>query len=111
MIYRWEVNKSKEGLEKVEGHVDINVPKAQERMELLKSVNLKVEDGKASFNNDQVDSIIKINKAVHDRVASINLKIEEREITSVDELEYYSIYQLVMNNLSNILFNGIPLGN
>jgi hypothetical protein len=112
MIYRWETSYSKnEAIKKLVGFVEINVPKSEERMLLLKEINLKYEDGKAVFNLDHIDTMIKISKMVGEKISRVEVSLNDKAITNFEELEYYSFFQDLVNELSSVLFSGIPLGN
>lgn len=113
MIYRWKAENSNEEIikEKIAGFIDIEIPKSEERMLLLKEVNLKFENGKAAFNLDQIETMIKISRMVKERIKNVSIKFGENEITDFDTIEFYNFHQTIVNELSSILFSGIPMGN
>lgn len=113
MIYTWVPEKSNDEIisQNITGHIDIEIPRSEERMLLLKEVNLKFENGKAVFNLDHIETMIKISKMVKERVKAVSIKFNETEINDFDTIEFYNFHQAIVNELSSILFSGIPMGN
>ncbi|MGV8130803.1 MAG: hypothetical protein ACP5N7_01745 [Candidatus Pacearchaeota archaeon] len=118
MLYHWTPEKSKiekDGKlilqEKVKGEIVIEIVKAQERLKLIKDLNLTQVNDKIEINEEMLDRIEKMNDIARNKISSINLVIGDINITTLEELEYFDIYQLIMNEICGIILNGIPLGN
>lgn len=107
MIFEWKSN-----VENVKGIVKVTIPKYVERMNLLKEINLKtLQNGEVQISSDQIDMMIKIKEVVQSKIVSVDLEINKKKITNFDDLEYYSEFNLILNDLSSAIFNGIKLGN
>ncbi len=107
MIFEW-----KSSVEGVKGSIKIEIPKYAERMNLLKDINLSfIQSGEVKISNDQIETMIKIKDVVQSKVSSVDVEISKKKINSFEDLEYYAEFNVILNELSSIIFNGAKLGN
>jgi hypothetical protein len=98
----------------LKGCVIVKVPTYVERMNALKEINLKVSDtGKVELNDSTIASFLKMNELAVKYTASADLvcKKTDQAFKSLEELEYYDQYQLVTQDIANIVLQGATLGN
>jgi len=97
------------------GTVKLDMPGALERIRLVKNLNFKVEqtENKTALDtNDQVDMAEKMLTVVSDRLKEVDLKHNSgKEIKTREELEIYTEAMELLSHLSNILLQGVQLGN
>ncbi|RLC38721.1 hypothetical protein DRH27_01580 [Candidatus Falkowbacteria bacterium] len=86
------------------GYVELQIPTYKERMTITKEIMV---DGKSS----EVEQGIKLIDLVEKHVKTVNLKCGELEIKTVDDLGYSKEGTELINNMSTIIIQGIPLGN
>lgn len=88
------------------GFVEVEIPSYTERMDILKSLNFSDKDG------INVESGQKVIKLVEKHVVNVSLSFGESEkINSLEELGYYKEGTELINGISAIIVQGIPLGN
>jgi hypothetical protein len=106
MIYRHEIKK-----ESLEGFIEVELFNYKERMEALKAMNFKVEKGEVNVNSDQIDTLSRMVAMVRSRVKQVNLIIvgTKDKFVVFDDLEYYDVYNELINELGGLLFNGIKV--
>lgn len=111
MQYTWKPCESDvEDLKELEGHIVLNVPKYKERMELIKSLKLKVTDGTIEMGDEQFDSFDKILEIVKKRITKIELKYGDMKFKTLEDLEHYEVFTHITSELWGLIGNGIKLG-
>lgn len=107
MIYKKDIQ-----LEDIKGVIEIELPKYKDRMAIIKSMNINFgKDGELKFEANQLDIIEKMSDIVNERIKKVSLEtIDGDKIESLGDLEYYSVYSEIINELINIVFNGAKLG-
>lgn len=108
MIFKKEIK-----LEEIEGSIEIEIYKYKERLKLVKEMNITLDgNSEVKFASGQIDTLEKMNDLAVSRIKKVDLIIVEsgKKIESIDELEYYSVCQLIMNEVIDIVFNGAALG-
>jgi hypothetical protein len=108
MIYKYEVN-----TEALEGSIEVKIPKARDRAEILKQVSIKTnKEGNVDSVSDGLDGIIQIEDTVKKHIVSIALTIKEtnKKLKALEELEYYDEYFKFLVEWFEIITNGAKLG-
>lgn len=87
------------------GYVEIQIPTYKERLDIVKGLDFddKKQNG-ADAGKKVIDLVIK-------HVKSVSLQYGEEKITDLDELSYYKEGTELINGISAIIIQGIPLGN
>lgn len=105
----WKLSKEND----FSGVIRLAVPKYKARLELVKDLGIKyTDDGKADLGQS-MDSAIKLFDMVEKHVKKVAIvhKKTKIEIKSLEDLEYHPEGQVIINELSGLLINGVPLGN
>lgn len=105
MIFKKEIKK-----ENYKAIVEIELLPYSERMKLIKSLNFKINnDGQVeNYGIDQIDEITRVTK---ERIKSISVKYgNKKEITTLEELEYYQECSEILNECITHVMNGVKLG-
>lgn len=90
-----------------EGHVEIDVPRFKERMELVKKVSL--EGNELSNNVTQASLLVDL---AYEKTKSLSIKHKSgKEFNSIEELEVYKDGIEAIYLIGSFVINGIPLGN
>jgi hypothetical protein len=89
------------------GFVEINIPKFQERMEIVKSTEFR--NGSKVEDADKVMMLVDLAKT---KSGKVELKHESGvELNSIDDLEYYQEGLAIIYEVAGVILNGVPLGN
>jgi hypothetical protein len=100
-------------VEHLTGEIEIGRLTYVEKMKLLKELNISYEgeDRKIIINADPIDQIITMKNYVDKKVKRVELEYKGKKITNWSELEYYSFFQEIMNEINSMIFEGAELGN
>lgn len=91
----------------IRGKVDIEISGGRERLKILKEINLTPDsDGTIKFNNSTIDAITKGAEIVEKNIKKVDLVINDEKITSFEDLEYSSGFNVVIIKLIGIILNG-----
>lgn len=94
------------------GHLMISVPTFLERLDMLKQLGVEIgADGEAVSNTKlDLDLFRNLFAKVIDIVKEVDLKYEDTEIKTVDELQVYAECMPVVMELVEVIKSGLTLG-
>ena len=93
------------------GSIILNLPSYKEKLAILKELKIKVgADGASAAEQDGMELVEKLYAKLESMVKSVDLKYDEVEFKSLDDLGYYAEGQLVVSELQNLLTSGVSLG-
>jgi len=109
MNYTW---KSAED-SNVQGTIEIRLPKYTERLKYLRDCQFEInEAGEVEVSNGMLDSTIKMIEIAEKHVEKVDLVNEmSQEIKSFEQMEYHPECELILQELGQIMLNGVQLGN
>lgn len=98
-------------LDDIKGVVELELLNHKGRVALVKRMNTDTKKD-VKFGGNELDLAEKIEDEVIKQVKSVKLKVKEtdKEINSLAELEYYSVYSQLINELIGVLAHGAQLG-
>lgn len=91
-----------------EGHIKIKLLNYKERMELTKELGLKVTAN--GVESDMLAIAEKMSARAKDYVTEVKLKFGDVEFSDLEELSYYKEGNDVLQELMNVMMNGMSLG-
>ena len=89
--------------DRFKGKIELEIPTYKERLALVKEVGIMDE-------KTAMDNLDKMFEVVEKRVKKVEIELDTQKINSLDELSYYQQGALIINELGQILIQGIPLG-
>lgn len=93
------------------GVIVLKVPQYKERIKLLKECNFKLgAEGEVTNNNEQFDSIEKLAEITEKHIERVDLKMNDQEIKSIEDLGYYAEGVELINEVGGLVLNGFTLG-
>jgi hypothetical protein len=106
MLYDYRPNP-----ELFDGVISVEIPRYKERLDLVKKLNITQKDGEVSV--EQFDNISLVRDIVIDRIRKVELFIKGngQQIGSMDDLEFFEEFNVILQEISALIFNGIKLGN
>lgn len=104
MIYKKEIKK-----ENYKATIEIDLLPYSERIKLLKSLNFKVnsEGVVDSPEMTQIEEMLNVTKS---RIVSVNVKFGKKEITDINEMEFYAEWTEIINECMGVVVHGVKLG-
>ena len=99
--------------DEVKGFVKLEILKGQERLKILKELNLTPDsEGNLSFQTDFVGSLINASNKIVQFILEVDLLVKGEQIKSVEDLEYCSCFNTIFLKLTSVMLNGADnLGN
>lgn len=95
------------------GTIKLRLLKFKERMTTIKTLNLSQKNGEVVISDDDIDRFEKLADIVKKNIHEMNLKHKKsgEVFKSMDDLEYYAEFALIVNDLGAKLLSGVQLGN
>jgi hypothetical protein len=97
------------------GHLMIKIPLYKERLNLIKEMNLNVDQDDKSLvlDSNKIDQAIKMNDIAKAHIAEMDLKYAatDEKVESVDDLEYLQEGSQLLIEVANMVLSGFKLGN
>lgn len=91
--------------------ITLKVPQYRERLKLLKECNFQVSnEGELNAGQGQFDSLEKLVEITEKHIEKVDLKFEDQEIKSIEELGYYTEGTELLNEVGGLILNGFTLG-
>lgn len=87
----------------ISGHLIIKVPSMKERLAMMKDSEIK-------SSNVGMDEVVKLMEASALCVSSVDVDYLGEKYTSFEDLGYYEFGSVIVNYVSGVVMNGIPLG-
>lgn len=93
------------------GKVVLDIPKYQERLSIIKEMNLKAQDGEMEQDTG-LDGAGKLHEIAMKKIKSIDVEHKDSKIVfnSVDSLEYYKEGVELLQQISSCIIQGVSLG-
>lgn len=95
------------------GIIVVSIPSRMERLKMLQDIRFSLgSDGKAQLSSDHMEFAIKQQKMVEDHVKKVDIEVVStgQKVYDLKDLDVFSEFNLIVNEISEILINGISLG-
>lgn len=99
---------------KLEGTVEVEVPKYIQRLKYLKDANFKINsDGSVGNDVDNLDLTIRAIELAEKHIKKVDLTVVEtgEKIKSVEEMQYSPYCEQPLTEIGFLVINGPQLGN
>lgn len=111
-VFKYEPQlKRADGSKVFEGTVSLRIPNLKERIQMAKSMNLKMNAEGELDLADGMDLIETLLDKVKESIVEVDLKMGDIEFKSPDDIDYYAEGMELIKEIGEVLSKGLSLGN